>query len=40
MIPKSKPIFQKFNNLNLKTNGDLFIENIDICSHVKKMLIY
>ena len=30
IIPKSKPIFQKFNNLNLKTNGDLFIENINL----------
>ncbi len=30
MIPKSKPIFQKFSNLNLKTNGDLFIDNINL----------
>ena len=30
IIPKSRPIFQKFSNLNLKTNGDLFIDNINL----------
>ena len=30
IIPKERPIFQKFSNLKLKTNGELFLDNMNL----------